>query len=65
MVVFQHGHGAEVVAVWVCAADEDAVFLDEAEAGCCFAGSGEGATIGEGRGSEKGEEVVCPGLRLS
>lgn len=54
VVILEHGHGAEVVAVRVCAADEDAVFLDEAETGGCFAGSGEDAVPAVG--AEDGEE---------
>ncbi len=45
MVVFEHGHGTEVEPVRVTAADEHAVFLDEAEAGGGFAGARESVGV--------------------
>lgn len=40
MVVLKHGHGGEVVAVGVCAADGQGVFFREAEAWGGFSGAG-------------------------
>lgn len=58
VVILEHGHGAEVVAVRVGAADEDAVLFHEAEAGGRFAGSGQSA--GPAVGAESGDERRCP-----
>lgn len=56
VVILEHGHGAQVVAVGVGAADEEAVFLDDAEAGGCLAGAGECAlpAVGAQGGHERG-----------
>lgn len=66
VVVLEHGHGGEVVPVRVAAADEHAVFFDEAEARGGFSGAGEGVGVGgaaeeveEVGGSVKGYEVRC------
>ena len=61
VVVLEHGHGAEVVAVRVAATDEEAVFFDEAEAWGGFAGAGEDG-VGVAGGVDEGEEAcgsVC------
>lgn len=55
VVVLEHRHGREVVAVGVGAADEHAVFLDEAKAGGGFARAGQNAA--EVGAAEEGEEV--------
>lgn len=55
VVVLEHGHGGEVVAVRVRARDEHGVFLREAEAGGRLAGAGEG--VGVAGGAEEGEEA--------
>ena len=61
MVVFEHCHGREVVAVGVGAADEEGVFFGDPEAGGGFAGAGEGWRGFDGDGVHKGEEGGCSG----
>lgn len=45
--------------VRVCAADQDAVFFDDAEARCCFAGAGQRAV--PAMGAQGLDEGVAPG----
>lgn len=60
MVILEHGHGAEVVAVGVGAADKKAVFLDDAEARRGLAGAGERALPAVGaQGGNKGGTLGC------
>ena len=65
MVVLEHGHRGEVVAVGIGTPDGKGVFLGKAEAGCGFAGSGEarGGTVG-GVLAEDFEEGGCPESQL-
>lgn len=48
VVILEHDHGAEVHPMAVCAADQHAVLLDEAEAGRGLARAGELATVAGG-----------------
>lgn len=60
VVILEHGHGAQVVAVGVGAADEEAVFLDDAEAGRGLAGAGEGTLPAVGaQGRHEGGALGC------
>ena len=59
VVVLEHDHGGEVVAVGVGAADGEGVFLGDAEARGGFAGAGEGGRRG-GVLAEEVEEGGCP-----
>lgn len=58
MVVLEHGHGAEVVAMRVRAADKNAILLHEPEARGVFAGSGDDSL--PAMGAEDLDEGRCP-----
>lgn len=45
VVVFEHGHGANVVAMRVAAAYQHAIFLDKPETRCCLARTGKRALV--------------------